>query len=383
MRSLLRSFRDGAALRVDRLRRGGLYRPSGTTDLDRHLHEAAGWLVRAQDAGSNRGVSYGADLGGPFLESYPETTGYIIPTFLTLADQTGDDAFARRAVEMGRWESEVQLPSGAVMGGLLNPEPTPAVFNTGMVLLGWSALQERFPEPLFLQSLRRASAWLLGLQEPDGDWRKGNSAYANPDTTVYNVKAAWGLCEAGRVGNLPEAIAGAVRNGEFCLSRQRPNGWFEDCCLLDASQPLLHTVAYAMQGLVGIGVVAKRDDFVKGAVRTADALLALMDGDGFLPGCIGPDFRGTVDWCCLTGTAQTAIVWGRLFQLTGRAEYREAMQRANAYLMRHHDVDNADPRLRGGVPGSWPVWGSYGRMRILNWATNFFAESLLLQRSLG
>jgi hypothetical protein len=138
-----------------------------------------------------------------------------------------------------------------------------------------------------------------------------------------------------------------------------------------------------MQGLVGIGAIAKRDDFAKGAMRTADALMGLMDADGFLPGCIGPDFRGTVDWCCLTGTAQTAIVWGRLFRLTGRADYREAMQRANAYLMRHHDVDNADPRLRGGVPGSWPVWGGYGRMRILNWATNFFAESLLLQRSLG
>jgi hypothetical protein len=383
MRSLLRSIRDGAELRVDRFRRGGLYRPSGTTDLERHLREAADWLVRAQDAGGNRGVSYGADFGGPFLESYPETTGYIIPTFLTLADQTRDDGFARRAVEMGRWESEVQLPSGAVMGGLLNASPTPAVFNTGMVLLGWSALQARFPEPAFLHSLRRASEWLLSVQEPDGNWRKGNSAYANPDTTVYNVKAAWGLCEAGRVANLPEAIAGAVRNAEFCLSRQRANGWFEDCCLVDASQPLLHTVAYAMQGLVGIGVIAGRDDFVKGATRTADALLALMDAEGFLPGCIGPDFRGTVGWCCLTGSAQTAIVWGRLFQLTGRPEYREAMQRANAYLMRHHDVDNPDPRLRGGVPGAWPVWGSYGRMRILNWATNFFAESLLLQRSLG
>jgi hypothetical protein len=368
---------------VDRHRRGGLYRAAGTTDLDRHLREAADWLVRAQDAGSNRGVSYGADFGGPFLESYPETTGYIIPTFLGLADHYGDASFARRAAEMGRWESEVQLASGAVMGGLLNASPTPAVFNTGMVLLGWSALQERSPDPAFLASLRRASEWLLGVQDPDGSWRKGNSQYANPNTTVYNVKAAWGLCEAGRVGQIPEAIAGAVRNAEFCLSRQLPNGWFRDCCLVDASQPLLHTVAYAMQGLVGIGVVAKRDEFVKGAARTADALLGLMDADGFIPGCIGEDFRGTVDWCCLTGSAQTAIVWGRLFQLTGRPEYRAAMQRANRYLMRHHDVDNADPRLRGGVPGSWPVWGSYGRMKILNWATNFFVESLLLERSLG
>jgi hypothetical protein len=178
-------------------------------------------------------------------------------------------------------------------------------------------------------------------------------------------------------------VDGGVRNAEFALTRQMSNGWFRDCCVLDATQPLLHTIAYAMQGLLGIGVIAKRDDFLAGARRTADSLLGLMDGEGFIPGCIGPDFRGTVDWCCLTGTAQTALAWGQLFQLTGDSRYRDAMTRANRYLMRHHDVDNPDPRIRGGVPGSWPVWGAYGRLRILNWATNFFAEALLLERSLA
>ena len=58
------------------------------------------------------------------------------------------------------------------------------------------------------------------------------------------------------------------------------------------------------------------------------------------------------------------------------------MNHANAYLMRRHDIDNEDPRLRGGVPGSWPVWGDYGRLMILNWATNFFAEALLLEQTI-
>jgi len=108
-----------------------------------------------------------------------------------------------------------------------------------------------------------------------------------------------------------------------------------------------------------------------------------MGKDGFIPGCVGADFKGAVDWCCLTGTAQTAIVWGRLFQLTGVPAYRDAMERANLFLMRHHDIDNPDSRLRGGVPGSWPVWGDYGPFKILNWATNFFAEALLLQKSIA
>jgi uncharacterized protein YyaL (SSP411 family) len=369
---------------ADCLRRARLYHGcSDDTNLERHLQEAAEWLKRAQDAGSDRGVSYGVDFGGAWKDSYPETTGYIIPTFLKLADYYRDTSFITRAVEMGRWESDVQMECGAVMGGRLTSTPTPAVFNTGMVLLGWSALYERTSDPTFLASLRRASDWLLGLQDRDGAWRKGNSEFADPNITVYNVKAAWGLCEAGRVAGNRAAMDGAVRNAEFCLTRQLSNGWFQDCCLIDASQPLLHTTAYAMQGLIGNGVSAKRDDFVHAARRTADSLMSLMDADGFIPACIGPDFKGTVSWSCLTGIAQTAIVWGRLFQLTGDSRYREAMHRASGYLIRRHDIDNADPRLRGGVPGSWPVWGAYGRLQILNWATNFLVEALMLQRSIG
>lgn len=380
---LLSSLKKHSLLYLDQLRRGGLYNDSmGNTDVERHVREAVEWLQRAQDSGTNHGVSYGVDFGGPFLESYPETTGYIIPTFLKLADYYNDDAFLRRAVDMGRWECAVQMECGAVMGGLLNAQPTPAVFNTGMVLLGWSALYERLADAAILDSLRRAAGWLVSVQEPSGEWRKGNSQFANPQTTVYNVKAGWGLCEAGRVARLPEAIDAAVRSAEFCMSKQLANGWYRDCCLIDAERPLLHTIAYAMQGLIGIGVIAERPDFVQAASRTADSLIRVMAEDGFIPGCINRDFRGTVDWCCLTGTAQTAIVWGRLYQLTGEAAYRDAMYHANLYLMRHHDVTNADSRLRGGVPGSWPVWGDYGRMKILNWATNFFVEALLLQRSI-
>jgi hypothetical protein len=382
--SSFRALKTKSSLFADRLSRGNLYRaaPPGA-DLDRHLREAVEWLKRAQDAGSDRGVSYGVDFGGPWQPSYPETTGYIIPTFLKLADDDHDDTLFARAIDMGRWESDAQMACGAVMAGPITTTPTPAVFNTGMVLLGWSALYERTGEPRFRTSILRATDWLLGLQEPNGDWRRGNSRFANPHDTVYNVKAAWGLAEAGRVVGIPEAVAGAVRNAEFCVSRQRPNGWFPDCCLVDSTRPLLHTIAYAMQGLLGVGLVAGRQDFVQAARRTADSLMRLMDGEGFIPGCIGPDFRGTVAWCCLTGTAQTALVWGRLFELTGEARYREAMQRATRYLMQRHDVDNADLRLRGGVPGSWPVWGDYGRMRVLNWATNFFVEALRLQRSLA
>jgi hypothetical protein len=49
----------------------------------------------------------------------------------------------------------------------------------------------------------------------------------------------------------------------------------------------------------------------------------------------------------------------------------------NDYMCRHHDITNSDPTIRGGVAGSWPVWGEYGRFRVLSWATKFFVDALL------
>jgi hypothetical protein len=248
-----------------------------------------------------------------------------------------------------------------------------------MVLLGWNSLSRRTGEERFKRAARRAGNWLLSVQEPDGNWIRGNSQFADSSATLYNVNAAWGLCETGIALGEERFVQAAIRNAEFCVSRQRSNGWFPNCCLSDRRRPLLHTIAYTMQGLVGIGKLTNHQDCLVAARKTADAEARIMRPDGFIPGRQDSKFRGAVEWCCLTGSAQTSIVWSELFLITGEEKYREAVQRVNRDLMAHHDIRNADPRLRGGVPGSWPVWGDYGRLAILNWATKFFVDALSLE----
>jgi len=365
---------------VERSQLAGLYSPD-PDDLDprRHLESAVEWLKRAQDAGHDRGVSYGVRFGGDFQESYPETTGYICRTFVELSQQSGSEDLLRRAIEMGQWESSIQMPCGAVMGGKLNTNPTPAVFNTGMVLLGWSALVRAVADPQSQAAAIRAADWLVGMQDADGNWTRGNSQFALASATVYNVKAAWGLCDFGVAIDREDYVRAATRHAEVCLQHQTPTGWFTDCCLSDPSQPLLHTLAYTMEGLIGIGELTGRLDFIEAARRTADAQLRIMGSDGFLPGRQDKEFHAAVDWCCLTGSAQTSIVMSKLYRLSGEQKYAEAAARLNSYLMARHDIRNPNPRLRGGLPGSWPVWGHYGRYTILNWATRFLVDALWLQ----
>jgi hypothetical protein len=270
------------------------------------------------------------------------------------------------------------------MAGRVNVEdPRPAVFNTGQVLLGWSALLKATHEERFQRAGARAADWLIANQEPDGNWIRGNSPFADQKATLYNVKAAWGLAEFGAATDTSAYILMAIRNAEYTLRFQHANGWFENCCLTDPDHPLLHTIAYTMQGLLGIGRLFGRTDLIEAVARTARSLLELMDERGFIPGCIDSQFKGSVDWCCLTGSAQTSIVWGELYELTGETRYRQGLERVNQYLMSCHDTSSVDPTVRGGLTGSWPVWGDYGQYMVLNWATKFLVDALLLQKRIA
>jgi hypothetical protein len=380
--ALKRIYTTGLDVR-DRARYAGLYtKLHDNTDMDTHIRESVAWLCRAQDHGVDRGVSYGCVFGQGFEPSYPETTGYIMASFVRLAELFPGEDYLRRASEMSDWEISIQMPEGAVMGGRANESPTPAMFNTGQVLIGWAALYNAAKAGRILNAGRRAADWMVSLQEPDGNWIRGNSRFANASSTVYNVKAAWGLCAFGCAIGERRYIDAAIRNAEFAVSRQLPNGWFRDCCLGDPSAPLLHTIAYSIQGLTGIAQLTGRQDFMRAAARTADSLIALMGPDGFIPGRIDSGFRGTADWCCLTGNAQTAIVLADLFAETQDNKYLEALRTINTYVMRRHDITSPDPAIRGGLAGSWPVWGEYGKYRILNWATKFLLDALLARKNI-
>ena len=100
---------------------------------------------------------------------------------------------------------------------------------------------------------------------------------------------------------------------------------------------------------MGIAKLTNCDDLYAAARKTADAQLRMITDDGFIPGRQDADFRGTVDWCCVTGSAQTSIVWSELYLKYGEEKYREAVHKVNRYLMAHHDIRNADLRLRRGA----------------------------------
>lgn len=349
-----------------------------------HLEAALAWLCRAQDATSTGGVSRGYHLvWDPHFRTrgwqaaYPETTGYIIPTLFLAARHLARPDLAERAERAARWEAEIQLASGAVRGGIMSQPAAPAVFNTGQVLLGWLAAFRETGSGVFAACARAAAAYLVAVLDPDGLWRRGNSRFADPDATLYNARVAWALAEAGARLDEPDFKSAAERNLRAVAALQRANGWFPQCCLTDAERPLLHTLAYTIRGLLEGGRVLEHEGYIAHAARAADRIAQSVRSNGWLPGRFTPDWGGATRWSCLTGNAQMANIWLRLFEITGERKWLEPVPVVLRFIKATQNRSSPDPGLRGGIKGSFPLGGDYGRYQVLNWATKFFADALM------
>jgi uncharacterized protein YyaL (SSP411 family) len=360
-------------------------------DLAVHLDAAIRWICRAQDAGGDGGVArsysivYNPYFGRKgWIPSYPETTGYIIPTLFDYARMTRRQDLVDRAVRMADWECDVQMESGAVQGGTIDQKQTPAIFNTGQVIFGWLRAWRETGNRRYLRCAARAGRYLVENQSRDGAWRRNLSKFASSRMFfyIYNTRTAWALLLLSGAARNMRFRDAAIRNIEFSLLHQRENGWFESNCLRDPAQPLLHTIAYAIRGVLESGVLLNEQRYIAAARKAADALLDRQRQDGSLAGCFNERWEPTVSWSCLTGNAQIAGIWGRLFQLTGTERYKEGLIRANTYLRSVQLLETDNPDLYGGISGSEPLHAPYGRFEVLNWAVKFFADSLMMERSI-
>ncbi|MDW7711866.1 MAG: prenyltransferase/squalene oxidase repeat-containing protein [Deferrisomatales bacterium] len=383
--SPLRRWRDerrlSPAARAERSRdRQGL--PEVDPGAEAAVEAALGWLGRAQDCSrsGDGGVSRHYSLIDGWAASYPETTGYIVPTMLEQGEARGDPEWIRRARRMLDWLVSIQFPEGGFQGGSIGSTPrVPVTFNTGQILLGLAAGAKRWA--VYRQPMERAAEWLVRSQSPDGSWSGHPSPFVKAGAKTYDTHVAWGLLEAARRTPGSPYAESALANVRWALSHQRGNGWFDSCCLNDPERPLTHTIGYALRGVLEAYAYDGDPQLLSRARLTADALAGVLERHGRLPGRLDERWQPAVAWSCLTGSAQIAHCWLLLYAHTGETRYRDAGFAANALVRRTVSVTGA-PDVRGGVKGSFPVDGAYGRYQYLNWAAKFLIDANTLEATL-
>jgi hypothetical protein len=352
------------------------------------------WILDAQRPDSGIAAYYSLLTG--YSASYPEVTGYIIPTLYDFARATGDHAPLAAAERATQWLLSIQMPTGAfpggLHGGLHNHEAQPSVFNTGQILQGLVRAHLETNRPEIRHAATTAGDWLIKMQQPDGSW-SGPGAYQGAAHTYYSM-VAWALAElSAQAANHRDADdrdrdndhrlnygRAAEKNLDWVLSHFRPSGWI-DGINLQGHPNYLHFIAYVLQGALECAILRRKSDAIETVAKSAWVLLRKFETNKYLSGAYESDFKSGQHFTCLTGNAQISCVWLRLFEVTDDLRYLNAGLKMNEMLKQL--IPARGPRgIVGGVSGSYPVWGSYQPLRYISWGCKFFADALLLEQRL-
>jgi hypothetical protein len=346
-------------------------------DTRRHLDAAIAWLCRAQDHEGDRGVATAYSFRNGWMASYPETSGYIIETFLDYRELAGDERYRERALEMADWLLSIQFPEGAFQAGPVDKPRTPSVFNSGQILLGLVRAQRETESHRFFDAAIRTGDWLLSVQDGDGAWRQ--FAYRGIPHAYYS-RVAWALVELHMIAGEARYRDAAVRQLRWALGCQNHSGWFRNNSFDTDSDPFTHTILYAAEGLFGAGMLLDEDEFIGAADRVAAPLAQKFEVEKFLPGHLDERWKSDAGYTCLTGDAQLSGLLINLYTAGyGDARYLNTALKLNEYLKSTQALDRAPPFVVGGIKGSDPVWGHYMPYSYPNWAAKFFADALLLE----
>jgi len=355
-----------------------------SSTMEQHAHEvhlqgAIDWLCRAQDVRDGKedqgGVSAGWSFEDGWLPGYPETTGYIIETFFAAAEILQRPELLARARRMIDWELSIQLSDGAFPGHFGEAGCTPVIFNTGQIMHGLIAGYTRLGREECLKSAVRAGHWLRKQQDDDGCWRKFEH---NNLPHVYNTRATWALLATGLLAGDKDLVGSAKRNLEWALTRQTGCGWYANNAFEQFRSPFTHTIAYAIRGFLESGQLLDEDRYLQSALKAGRAMADIQRQDGWLAGTYKDGWVTDVSYCCLTGLAQMSLNWIRLAQISGDDSFRSHARAGLAYIKATQKLQDRDDAVRGGIAGSFPIWGDYSRFEYPNWAAKFFSDALMM-----
>jgi prenyltransferase beta subunit len=345
---------------------------------DEHIISALNWFKQSLLPDGGVSAKYSM-MSHVFSPGYPMATA----NWLTVLNRTHqdyphiyksifqEDDIAR---ELLNWLLRTQRRDGTFPGsfGDFMNQP-PVVFNNGKIIHSLLDFYNASGGPDLIDACVDSADWLLKVQSPDGSWRQFTFHQLSSNT----ITAAALMRLSYITGNKKYRDAG-VRNIEFALSLQTPNGYFKGNGFDSGSTAYNITSAYAISGLFEAGVLEGNSDWKNAAVKGLVPILNLVQENGFLVGEFDNNFESAASYSCLPGNCLLAICAHKMSTLSTN---NEMIEKANLLInfVKDRQLDSKNLSIQGGVAGSHPISGNYGAYEISSLGVRDFLEALMLQ----
>jgi len=290
-------------------------------DLNFCYREAISWIK------NNTIKDEGIVITSKVVKSYPEVTGYLIPTLI-------DAKEFELAKQYADFLVSVQRPNGAFAG----PDGREYVFDAGQALRGLVAASQKWD--YFKLSAIKTADYIVSCTEDNG---KIPAIYNGAPSENIHVFVLPALMQASRVFGIQKYADSAKKSALYYKSV--PNILNENT--------MIHFLAYILDGFIDLG----QKEFVYETVKKIFSRQNLNGKINAYP---------NVNWSCSTGVAQLAIIAYKL-GLKGEGD------RALEYMC---NLQN----FSGGFFGSYGLMARYFRSEEISWANKFFIDAVILKK---
>lgn len=377
-----------------------LYRPShfkkvwtdsfsgyiSAVDILDNLDNTFIWIDESFKATKDGGSSAYYSLSSGWKASYPETTGYLIPTMYNYAKYRNNQYWTKLACKAADWLVSIQQPEGGWQGLQVDVECEPRVFNTAMILKGLIAAYQETGDNKYLQSAINGMRWVLSKIDSNGLFLENNPVPGGNSADTLALACTLMVIQYVSGDEQRDATDVVKKSLDAHIVLQQPNGWFDKCSFSDTYQgtALLHHLGYTLDGLILSSEYLADEKYFKIALVSAERLLQKFETEKSLPAFINKDWSTYYDICknknslCLTGLSQVAIVFERIYHKTNNTRYRAASEGIIKLVAAICNRNSREKGLAYGVAGSYPVYGNYQKYKIVNWAAKYHADSVLM-----
>lgn len=214
--------------------------------------------------------------------SYPEVTGYFIPSLLNWD-------YKELAIQYAKWLCNIQKADGSWYD---TDDREAYVFDSAQILKGLIAIRDVLPE--VDNNIIKGCDWLVKHIDDEGRFHAVNDSCfegGNKCSELIHIYALEPLISAGELYSNDIYMMSAKKSVKYYIDNK-----FDAIMNFDL---VSHFYAYVMEGLVDVGEV----DVARHAMNK---MALLQRNDGAVPG-----YRD-VEWVCSTGLFQLAIVWYKL-----------------------------------------------------------------------
>ena len=334
------------------------------------LQENISWIEKSFIINKNQGSSKYKTLLGHWSESYPETTGYLIPTLIS-ANRILDnlDLITICHEQIGYFKS-LHLSNGAFK--IEKSVNKPLVFDTAQILFGLIKYSDEFQTDEIHELINSSYQWLCDTLDSDGQFTHSN--YVKNYNPAYYARIVWPMLMAENYLNQNHSDK-TLALYNYLLSLHNANGTFSKCSFDNQDTFFTHNLIYAYRGLWESSVLLNDSHIQKRLEDDLKNICTSIISTKHFNGEFNENWQHRRKYICCVGNAQLVCLLLNIYNLNKNRTYLEAIPSLMKPLLKAQK--KIFPFNRGAIPSSIPVWERYQRFKFTNWTQKFFADALI------